>query len=211
MARIQVMLQAADPISRAGAAKFLHSSKALEVVGEERRSEAQVVVLVTDTVTAAGLDWLRRLRAEDDGPLELRAVIVTDEFDAALTMTAVQNGTMSVISREKISSELLEFAVVGAAEGSAYLAPRLQRALLEQLDTLRRRVLEPNGIAFSGLAPRERDVLRLLAEGVLTDEIAARLAYSEATVKNMLYRILNRLGLRNRAHAVAYAIRSGAV
>ena len=54
-------------------------------------------------------------------------------------------------------------------------------------------------------------MLRLVAEGFGTEEIAAKLCYSERTVKNVLYGLMTRCGLNNRAHAVAYALRAGAI
>lgn len=56
---------------------------------------------------------------------------------------------------------------------------------------------------------RERQVLALLAEGHSTREVAQRLAYSERTIKNVLQEFNTRLQLRNRTHAVAYAVRRG--
>jgi DNA-binding CsgD family transcriptional regulator len=67
------------------------------------------------------------------------------------------------------------------------------------------------GVNPSGLTAREVDVLRLMAEGLDTAEIAGKLCYSERTVKNVIYGITHRLKLRNRSHAVAYALRSGMI
>ena len=64
---------------------------------------------------------------------------------------------------------------------------------------------------FTGLAPREVEVLRLLADGLDTSEIAHQLAYSERTVKNVVHDVTTRLQLRNRSHAVAYALREGLI
>jgi len=54
-------------------------------------------------------------------------------------------------------------------------------------------------------------VLRLMADGMDTGEIARNLSYSERTVKNIIYAITTRLSLRNRSHAVAYAMRAGVI
>ena len=63
----------------------------------------------------------------------------------------------------------------------------------------------------SRLAQREVDVLRLVADGYDTAQIAHRLCYSERTVKNVLHGVTTRLQLRNRSHAVAYAVREGLI
>ena len=70
-------------------------------------------------------------------------------------------------------------------------------------------MLAPRGLRFSGLSDREVDVLRLVAEGYDTGEIARRLAFSERTIKSVLHDVTTRLQLRNRAHAVAFAVREG--
>ena len=76
---------------------------------------------------------------------------------------------------------------------------------------LQREVLSPRGMAFSGLTDREANVLRLVADGYDTAEIADRLAWSERTVKNVIHDITTRHQLRNRSHAVAYAVRAGLI
>ena len=64
---------------------------------------------------------------------------------------------------------------------------------------------------MSGLTEREIEVLRLVAEGLDTAEIAEKLAYSERTIKNVIHDITSRLCLRNRTHAVAWAVREGLI
>jgi DNA-binding NarL/FixJ family response regulator len=61
------------------------------------------------------------------------------------------------------------------------------------------------------LFEREIDVLRLVAAGLDTSEIAGKLAYSERTIKNVIHDITSRLCLRNRTHAVAWAVREGLI
>jgi DNA-binding NarL/FixJ family response regulator len=85
-------------------------------------------------------------------------------------------------------------------------------ALLEQagrLQALQRDVLDPHGLTTAGLYTREVDVLRLLAEGLDTAEVSQRLNYSERTVRNIIHGMLTRMKLRNRVHAVAFALRNG--
>lgn len=82
---------------------------------------------------------------------------------------------------------------------------------MDQLGRLQRQVLSPRGLVFAGLSPRETEVLRLVADGMDTAEIARVLCYSERTVKNVLHQVTTRLQLRNRSHAVAYAVREGLI
>jgi DNA-binding NarL/FixJ family response regulator len=65
------------------------------------------------------------------------------------------------------------------------------------------------GTSAGRLDEREREVIKLVADGLGTAEIARRLNYSERTVKNILHHLLTRMNLRNRAHAVAYALENG--
>ena len=58
---------------------------------------------------------------------------------------------------------------------------------------------------------RSIDVLRLVADGLDTGEIAQRLSYSERTIKNVIHDVTSRLHLRNRSHAVAFAMRTGVI
>jgi DNA-binding NarL/FixJ family response regulator len=66
-------------------------------------------------------------------------------------------------------------------------------------------------LTFRGLSEREVRVLRLLADGMDTAEVGRELFYSERTVKNIVHDITSRLELRNRTHAVAYAIKQGLI
>ena len=91
------------------------------------------------------------------------------------------------------------------------MPPDLLGRLLEQVGNLQRQVLAPRGLTFTGLATRELAVLKLVADGLNTGEIAQSLAYSERTVKNVMHDITTRLHLRNRSHAVAYALRAGLI
>jgi DNA-binding NarL/FixJ family response regulator len=82
---------------------------------------------------------------------------------------------------------------------------------LSQVGRIQRQVLAPRGLTFGGLTEREVAVLRLLAEGHDTAEVGRRLFFSERTVKNVIHDVTSRLELRNRSHAVAYAIREGLI
>ncbi len=84
-------------------------------------------------------------------------------------------------------------------------------SLLRQVHQVHERILAPRGLAFASLSSRETDVLRLVSDGMDTKQIAVTLSYSERTIKNIIHDIVRRFGLRNRCHAVSFAIRQGLI
>jgi DNA-binding NarL/FixJ family response regulator len=200
---VRVLIDASDPVSRAGVLALLRPAREVELVTTGER--ADVVLLVEPSVPAARLEEVDRFRGK------ARVVVVTEELAERDMMTAVRCGVVSVLSAATTTAGRLVSAIVGVRHGRASMPHNLQAALLRQLAELRRDLLAPNGITLSGLDDRELDVLGLIAEGFRTDEIAAKLSYSEGTVKGVLHGTMTRLGLVNRAHAVAYAIRAGAL
>lgn len=202
---VQVLVLASDPVDRAGVRALLRPSRDVELLTDGEQGTADVVVLVEDTVTAGQLEEVHRLRSRP------RCVVVTGEFAERDVLTAARCGVLGILPRENVSATRLVSAVIGAVHGRAMLPPRLQAALLRQLTELQADVLTPNGLTLSGLDERELDVLGLIAEGFRTDEIASKLSYSEGTVKGVLHGVMTRLNLTNRAHAVAFAIRVGAL
>lgn len=204
--RVVVTVVAADPVSRAGVASQLRGSAEVWVVeGEGRR--ADVAVVVDDSVSEATASTVRRLKASD----VRKVVVVVSALDDVGLFTAVEAGACGVLRRSEATPERLSGAVLSAAAGDGTLPPDLLGRLLDQVQQLQRQVLAPRGLTLTGLSVRETEVLRLVAEGWDTAEIAERLCYSERTVKNAVHDITTRLQLRNRAHAVAYAIRHGLI
>lgn len=207
MDRVWVAVHAGDPITLAGAISCLRARAELQVVPERRLSEAQVFVVCADAVNADVMGLLRR--TAESTPMKI--VLVTDRFHDTDLLAAVECGVVAVLPKAAASGERLAHAVLAAKRGMGDMPPTLLGSLLAQVERLHKEVLRPNGLTASGLASREIDVLRLMAEGWDTAQIATKLSYSERTVKNVVYAVMNRLGLRNRPHAVAYAMRSGVI
>ncbi|CAM04681.1 two component transcriptional regulator, LuxR family [Saccharopolyspora erythraea NRRL 2338] len=138
-------------------------------------------------------------------------VLVTNELNPANVLAAVESRVVAVLPRTAATGARLINSVLAAASGGGVMPPDLLGELLKQVDYLQREVLTPRGLNASGLTTREIDVLRLMADGLDTAEIAQKLCYSERTVKNVVYGVTSRLNLRNRPHAVAYAMRAGVI
>jgi DNA-binding NarL/FixJ family response regulator len=123
----------------------------------------------------------------------------------------VQAGVCAILRRTEATAERVTAVLVAAAKGHGTVPPDLLGSLLAQVGTLQRTVLQPRGLLLNGFTEREVEVLRLVADGYDTGEIATKLAYSERTVKNVIHAVTVRYELRNRSHAVAYALRAGVI
>ena len=120
-------------------------------------------------------------------------------LDNAGLMAAVEAGIAGLLRRTEAVPATLAAAVKAAASGNGTVPPDLLGKLLDQMGWLQRQVLAPRGLSMNGLAERELAVLRLVADGYDTHEIAKTLSYSERTVKNVIHDITVRLNLRNRS------------
>jgi DNA-binding NarL/FixJ family response regulator len=140
-----------------------------------------------------------------------RLVLVATVLDEAALVSAAEVGVGGLLRRADATPEALVRTIVKVASGQGEIPADLLGRLMEQLGRLQRQVLSPRGLTFTGLTPRETEVLRMVADGHDTAEIAARMSYSERTVKNVLHDLTTRLQLRNRTHAVAYAVREGLI
>ena len=138
-------------------------------------------------------------------------MLVIATVDDAALVTAAEAGVVGILRRGDATPEAIVRVIGKAAAGAGEVPADLLGRLLEQVGRLQRQVLSPRGLTFAGLTPRETEVVRLVADGLDTSEIALRMSYSERTVKNVLHDLTTRLQLRNRTHAVAYAVREGLI
>ncbi|MFI7122009.1 LuxR C-terminal-related transcriptional regulator [Amycolatopsis sp. NPDC049868] len=208
---VQVSIHTSDWLLRAGITALLKSSPDVSLVADTERTAPEVLVFAEHVVASAQVETIRRLCSGGTTKRGARCVVVADRFDVDTVLTAVQAGVTSVLPTPCANETRLTDAIVGAGGSVALMPRRLQTVFLRQLRTLQSEVLEPNGLTFSGLELRELDAIRLVAEGFATGEIASKLSCSEGSVRAMLYGLIRRLGLANRPHAVAYAIRTGAL
>lgn len=207
MSRTSVRVNARDPVSEAGIVSQLRPRPEVIVVSPAEEITPQVELVVADAVDDETLTTLRYLQRNGDS----RTVLVATQLTDGDLVRAVESGVVGLIRRSDARPDRLVGAICAAAVGEGTVPPDLLGRLLDEVGRLQRTVLDPRGITFSGLAAREVEVLRLVAEGWDTAQIAQKLAYSERTVKNVLHDVTTRLQLRNRSHAVAYAMREGLI
>jgi DNA-binding NarL/FixJ family response regulator len=201
----KVFVFGADPLSQAGMTAYLRGRPEVELVPESGVDDADVVLVVADTVDDSTLRVLRAVRS-DGCP---RVVLLVTDIDAAGMAGAVQAGAVGILRRSSATRDGLLSAVRAAAVGEGMLPLDLLGGLLRQVGHVEPDRVTRRGTAHAVPSDRELKVLRLLSEGCDTREIARRLAYSERTVKNVIQDVTRRFGLRNRSHAVAYALRQG--
>jgi DNA-binding NarL/FixJ family response regulator len=210
-ARILVTVCASDPLSRAGIVSQLRRAQGFEVIADgdagDRDADDVVALVVADELDASVLAEMRGVR----GRGVRRILLLVSRVDDRGLLAAAEAGVTGVIRRSEATAGNLTAAIRSAAAGEGTLPPDLLGRLLRQVGQLQRQVLSPRGLTLSGLTERETAVLRLLADGCDTAEVGRQLFYSERTVKNIIHDVTARLELRNRVHAVAYAIREGLI
>jgi DNA-binding NarL/FixJ family response regulator len=205
--RVSVAMYAADPVLRVGVVHQLRQRPEVDLLADADAELAQVSLVVVDTVdddVAALLDRLRLNTATRTG-------LVVGTLGAGTLQRVIECGVAAVLRRSEADQDQLLHLVRAIANGEGVLPGDLLGKLLTHVSSLQRSALDPRGLSLSTLTTREADMLRLVSEGLDTAEIARKTSYSERTVKNVLHEITTRLQLRNRAHAVGYALRNGLI
>jgi DNA-binding NarL/FixJ family response regulator len=204
---VPLALYAQDLILRAGVIHQLRLRPEVALLGPDEQDNAAVALVVVDRVDDEAVQLLRRLQRSSTA----RVGLMVGQFEHNVLHTTVECGVAAVIRRSEATQDRLVAMITAMARGEGVLPGDLLGKLLDQVARLQRQVLDPRGLTLSTLTAREADMLRLVAEGMDTAEIAAKTSYSERTVKNVLHEVITRLNLRNRAHAVGYAMRHGLI
>ncbi|MEW2294536.1 response regulator transcription factor [Streptomyces sp. NPDC006743] len=207
MSAVLVHPQASDTLSATGLRAMLQELEPGSVSLVGSAADADVVVYASHAVTGTELSRLR----EQAERCRAKHVLVVGEIPAICLHNLVTCRIHGVLSRAETDGALIDRAVHSAHNGEGIFPPSLQGSLVVQLGQLQEKVLEPAGQTLMGLNPRDIEVLRLVSEGLCTSEIAVKLAYSERTVKNSVRSVISHLGARNRAQAVARALREGLI
>ncbi len=221
---VRVLIVDDDVLVRTGLRMMIETQDDLVVVGEAGDGAAAVEMalelrpdVVLMDVRMPGMDGLeatRRITAaaqegEDDaGPRVL--VLTTFELDEYV-YSAVRAGASGFLLKRTPPEDLLEGLRIVAA-GDALLAPSVTRRLMAEFARATAEGPQPTDVRNSDLdrlTEREREVLVLIAQGLSNREIAATLYLGESTVKTHVKRILMKLALRDRVHAVVLAYETG--
>jgi DNA-binding NarL/FixJ family response regulator len=176
-----------------------------EAWAEPRLTDADVVLVDPDL--EGGYEFIRDVRERTDA----NVVVCSSTAEEHEVIAAVQAGAVGFLRKDTLEAETLAAGVRAAAAGAGVMPPELLGALLRNLSRVSQDVLEPRGLSLSWLTAREKQVLRLVADGHPTREVARQLCYSERTIKNVIHDAVMKLNARSRSQAVAEAVRAGLI
>lgn len=209
----RILLVDDHTLVRAGIRALLEKLPGVSVVGEAADGrealallpQARPDVLLTD-IAMQGLGGLALAAQVARAQPGLKVLILSMHANEEYVMQALQAGVAGYLLKDAAGTEL-ELALAAVARGEVYLSPVISRRVLDAY--LARTT---GGTAPSDpLTPRQRETLRLIAEGKNTKQIADELGLSVKTVETHRGELMRRLGIHEVAGLVKYAIRTGVV
>jgi two-component system, NarL family, nitrate/nitrite response regulator NarL len=208
-ARVRVMVADDHPIYREGIVRAVKERPDLELVGEAedgraaldeiKRVDPDVALL---DIRMPGLEGPQVLNALQRDGVKTSVIFLSAFMEGELAYETVAAGARGYLSKESAREEICD-AIVAVARGGTALAPEVQAGLAQQVQERERSDRPPR------LTAREQEVLQLISEGLSAPEIGRRIHLSPTTVKSHLHKLYEKLGVSDRAAAVAEAMRRG--
>ncbi len=201
----RVLLVDDHELIRQGLARAFEREEDMEVVGHAGTVAEAISawgalrpgVVITDLQLpdGSGLDVVRAVRAE---AADVGLVVLTMHAGDAQVFAAMEAGASAFLGKDRRAAEVVSTARHSAMAPRTFLSPGLTETMLRRA-----------AVASSRLTEREQQILRLVAEGLGTADIARRAYLGESTVKTHLNRVYRKLGVSNRTQALAAAVRLG--
>jgi DNA-binding NarL/FixJ family response regulator len=208
MSGIAILLVDDHPVVREGYRRLLERQPGFRVAAEAedaasayqayRSAAPDVVVMDLSLPGVGGLEAVRHIRQWDHGA---RILVFTMHSGAAFALKAFEAGAAGYITKSSAPAELVR-AVATVAKGGRALSEDIAHEIATERLSGRRSLVDD-------LGPRETEILRLVASGLTTEQIAASLNLSSKTVQNYHYQIKSKIGARTDAHLVWLAIGAG--
>jgi DNA-binding NarL/FixJ family response regulator len=215
-AAVRVLIADDDDLVRDGLGAILSSDEAIEVVGEaangrhaiDRARWLRPDIVLMD-VRMPDLDGISATREVLAVAPETKVVILTTFEQDDYIFGALKAGASGFLLKRTPRADLIT-AIKAVAAGEGLLSPSVTRRVIDRMAS-QPLIGEGEDPRLTALTPREREVLTLIGQGLSNGEIAELLVVEETTVKTHVRRILAKLHLRDRVHAVILAYESGLV
>jgi len=215
MAKIRVLVTDDHAIVRDGICALLALTGDIEAVGVAtngkealemvRELTPDVVLMDIAMPIMGGVEATRRIRKEFP---KVKVLALTQYDDKAYVFPVIEAGASGFISKTAASSELVA-GIRSVHRGDSFLSPSVARFLVEDYQQIAS--MKGSQDPYEQLTNREREVLKLVAEGYTTQEIAAMLVLSPKTVERHKTNLMGKLDIHNRTELVKYALRKGII
>jgi PAS domain S-box-containing protein len=210
---ITVLIADDHPMVREGLRSMLDDDE-IEVIGEaatgaeavERVQQLNPEVVLMD-VRMPDMDGLAATEVVKQGSPDTSVIVITSYESKDYLRRAIEVGAAGYLLKGMSRERLLE-AIRLVRGGGSLIDARLLSELLKEMGVEGSRFQGAEG-ALEALTPREQDVLQFLVRGLTNKEIAAEMHYSVGTVKNVVQRVIEKLGVSDRTQAAVYAVRAG--
>ena len=212
--KIRVLIADDHQVVRQGLRTFLELHDDIQVVGEagdglvavEMAQQLHPDVILMDLVMPR-LDGISATRQVKSSAVDIKVIALTSFTEDDKIFPAIQAGASSYLLKD-ISPDNLVEAIRAAYHGEARLHPEIARRLMQQVS---QQTSLPRESQVDDITEREREVVRLVAQGRSNHDIAQELVISEKTVKTHISNILSKLNLQDRTQLAIYAIKKGLV
>jgi DNA-binding NarL/FixJ family response regulator len=206
MKRIRLLLADDHMLFAEGLQSLLHDEFELlgtvgngkDLVEATHRLNPEVILVDISMPVLNGFDAVRRIRQEGNFA---KVIFLTMHDDETLVAEAFRCGGSGYVLKQAAGEELVT-AIKEVAQGNNYLTPLITRKPVEPLMT---------GPSKSNLTPRQREVLKLISEGLTMKEIASELSISTRTAESHKYEMMQALGVETTAELIRYALKLGLI
>lgn len=212
MARVRILVVDDHAIMRDGIRALLSLDDNVEIVGEaaegreavEKAQQLAPDVIVMD-IGMAGMDGLEATRRITKKNPKIKVLVLTQHDNKEYVLSTIKAGAAGYVPKRALGSELVS-AIHAVHRGDSFLYPSAATVLIQSF-----RQLPKELDSYEKLTAREREVLKLIAEGHTSREIAEMLFISPKTAMGHRMKIMDKLDLHNRSEIIKYAMRKGLV